>query len=402
MRVCIIGAHLPPVMGGIENHIWELASGLAEAGDDISVIGHLEPGQEKIFKNTRAEKGFKVFREGRNLFMRRPSRALNKVSRVLSENRRNRFDIIHAHQVIPEGTLGGFISGTLKTPLVITAHGAILNDASSLFKRPFLKLGFSRAYAVIAASSELGERCVKGGAEKEKVRVFPNAVDTGAFCPGLSGRAVRERYGIGPGEIVVLSLRRITPKTGIQYLVRAAPRILEKERNIRFIIAGESPAGEPDLRARLIRETEDAGVSERFIFPGTLQQKEVPEYIAACDFALFPSLAEATSIAALEVMASGKPVIASRVGGLPEIITDGYNGILVDFDRADSSYRDYGLSEEAVKRLISAVLLLAGSPEKRKSLGENAAGVVRREFSWKRYIEKIRALYREAAAHKFT
>lgn len=135
------------------------------------------------------------------------------------------------------------------------------------------------------------------------------------------------------------------------------------------------------------------GIKDKFIFAGSVDQKDVPSYIAASDFAVFPSLAEATSIAALEVMACGKPVISSSVGGLPEIIENGKNGLLVDFDTKESLYHDYGLSEASLKNLENAIVKLAGSEKLRKEMGGNAGKIVKNKFSWDSYSEKVVSIY---------
>lgn len=392
MNICILGAHLPPVMGGIEVHVWELARNLAGRGHVIFLVGHTEDAlQLPLFEK---KDGVNIYRVGFLRGMRRVSRAFNIFKTVSELHKKHNIDILHAHQVCPAGILGAYIKTAKKIPLVITSHGAVLNDSKSLTKRPLLKFAFKKASHIIAASRELSDTCISAGADDSKLSVVSNAVDINKYNPGIEPGVIRDRYGIRKDEIVVLTLRRLTPKTGVQYLIKVSPYIVNRVPDINFLIAGDSPSGEKNLKEELIRRVKETGLEDKYIFAGSVSQEDVPKYIAAADFAVFPSLAEATSIAALEVMACGKPVVASNVGGLPEIIINGENGLLVDFDTKESSYTDYGLSEDSLKNLEKAIVKMAQDEEMRKEMGLNARRIVESEFSWDKYIDKIETIYR--------
>jgi glycosyltransferase involved in cell wall biosynthesis len=178
------------------------------------------------------------------------------------------------------------------------------------------------------------------------------------------------------------------PKTGVQYLIEAARKVIVYYDKVKFLIIGDGP-----LRSELESKVRISKLEKYFIFKGTIPNTEVQRYINIADFSVFPSLAEATSIAALEVMSCGKPVVSSNVGGLPEIIKNEYNGILVDFIKTDSDYSDYGLSKEVIDKLADAIIYMLKEDEKRIEMGQNARNFVVNNNSWESYVNKILEVY---------
>ena len=123
---------------------------------------------------------------------------------------------------------------------------------------------------------------------------------------------------------------------------------------------------------------------------------KIYEYIISSDIAVFPSLAEATSIACLEVMACGIPVVASDVGGLPEIIQHGETGMLVKFHLAASTFEDPGLDVSIIDDLAQTIFSLLANDDLRLKIGQQAASYVRNNHTWDIYGEKIEDLYKHA------
>jgi glycosyltransferase involved in cell wall biosynthesis len=146
-------------------------------------------------------------------------------------------------------------------------------------------------------------------ARDRRVEAITNGVETDRFFPTQPTRPPRD------GERVILVPRRLFPKNGVEYLIRAVPEIREEIPKVRVLIVGDGPE-----RSRLVELARELGVSDRIEFLGAAPHEAMPGLLASGEIAVFPSLMEATSVAALEAMACGKAVLATEVGGLPEIV----------------------------------------------------------------------------------
>jgi D-inositol-3-phosphate glycosyltransferase len=162
------------------------------------------------------------------------------------------------------------------------------------------------------------------GADSGKVAVIPPGVDPGRFRP-LDQAACRRRLGLGD-ERVLLYVGRLERLKGVDILLRTVQQ-LEHPAGVKLLIVGGG-ANSPELE-RLKRMSRDLGIESRVRFMGSLPQGELPAYYNAADVCVLPSYYESFGLAALEAAACGKPVVASRVGGLPSVVLDGRTGYLI-------------------------------------------------------------------------
>jgi len=393
MKLGIITTHLPPIMGGIEVHCENLAVTLAELGHDVVLYGSLEPSQDASMA-VEHRKGDLVIRRvpaAASAWLRRPSRYRN-LKRVLQADHEVRpFDILHAHQLYPVGVAASRLAQQLGTRLIITEHGSILDDHRVWWKRTLIRRAAKRATAIITASRELAGVVAKTGVPAELIHSMPNAIAPERFEVADDGGSARRRFGARPEDFIAMTVRRLYPKNGVQYAVRAVPQCLEDIPNFRLIVVGDGP-----LRSELERLVKELDIEENVRFLGILPNKEIPSLMQAADVGVFPSLAEATSIAALEFMAVGTPVVASKVGGLPEIVRDGETGFLFDIGFTASRYDDPGLPPWATANLADAIA--RSSRSNLTAMGEEAKSFVREQFSWDAYARQLdERFYREAS-----
>jgi D-inositol-3-phosphate glycosyltransferase len=241
----------------------------------------------------------------------------------------------------------------------------------------------SLADRIVAATSlesqELAWYC---GAAADRVRRIPCGVDVEVFSPGSAATA-RARLGLGGGH-VLLFVGRPAPIKGLEVLLRAVALLRPgdpRAAGLRLVIVGGDADAERDAeRARLRDLAEAIGVGGMVEFTGPRPQTELPDYYRAADVVLVPSHHESFGMAALEAMACGAPVVASRVGGLASTIQDGVTGVLVP-------PRD----EVA---LASAIAALLADDERRRALGERAARWAQ-SFAWPSVARALIDLYEE-------
>jgi len=309
---------------------------------------------------------------------------------ILRLNRKHAVSIIHAHRANAAGLAAAIASHFSRLPIVLTVHGSdVLTYGSKVWAKPFVNVAIGRAAAIIAPSVELADACLTLGSDANKVEVWANAVDIERFQPMAKNEKLARKLGISDSHTVALCLRRLVPKTGVQYLVEAAHIVAKHNRSIRFVIVGDGP-----LYPQLQQRVHELGIDDLFIFVGAVPNEMVEEYISLSNFAVFPSLTEATSIACLEVMAAGKPVIVSDVGGLPEIVEHGKTGLIVPFELGEGSlYVDLGLSDNALAELASSIIRLADAPAFCSTVGRAARRAVAEKYSWAQYAERLEHLY---------
>ena len=223
-------------------------------------------------------------------------------------------DVVHA-QAFPSLLPCALALAGMSTPLVCTIHTShFLRLAANPVIAPALGKLIELSDYNFAASKEIADVGESLG-PTISVEVLVNGVETGIFRPveGAIPRADGRRRLVVP--------RRLFPKNGVEYFVRALPMIVAGA-DVDVIVIGDGPE-----RKRLEALASELGVGDRIEFLGARPHAEMPGLLCSGDMAVFPSLVEATSVAALECMACGLPVAASAVGGLPQIVGDSVGGL---------------------------------------------------------------------------
>jgi glycosyltransferase involved in cell wall biosynthesis len=162
-----------------------------------------------------------------------------------------------------------------------------------------------------------------------RVVVNPVGSDLTQFDPSkVSRRDARIRFGLAENDPAIGVLGRLDPQKGQEVLLRAAPEILKHTPSARFVIAGDETVGEQGYKSRLVELARELNIENSVVFhPFT---DDVPEFMAAIDVFALPSFAETFGYVLIEAMAMEKPIVATNAGGVPEIITDGKTGLLVE------------------------------------------------------------------------
>lgn len=233
---------------------------------------------------------------------------------------RRRVSILHAHNVAPL-VYGGFASrlGWRRPTVVYSEHNQIYSAPRSA-RRKFI-FYIRLADQVVAVSHDLERTLARKVFPTGRVRVIHNGIDGSRFAMA-DGAAVRQELDVADDDVLIGSGVVLSKQKGIPYLLEAAKGVLAKEPRARFAIAGDGP-----LRTQLEATAARMDLGDRFRFLG--YRSDMPRIISALDVYVLPSLWEGLPLALLEAMAMGKPVVATRVGGNPEIVEDGVNGFIV-------------------------------------------------------------------------
>jgi glycosyltransferase involved in cell wall biosynthesis len=305
VKILMHCVYYPPEVGGLESHVHFLCRALVERGHQVDVVTSRSMPDTDPFEKRDGVSVWRTWFPGKST-SGWIAHAAGSLPRAIAASRGA--DVLHAQafQSIPPLQTVRAIRGT---PLVATWHTShFLKLAMRPGWRELLGRMVSSVDVNLAASREIadvGMRLAPG----HRVEPVTNGVETSIFAPvaaSLVPPTGRRRRIVVP--------RRLFKKNGVEYAVRALPLIAERF-DVEMVLVGDGP--ERDALERLGGEL---GVGERLRFLGVQAHRDMPGILCSAELAIFPSLMEATSVAALECMACEVPVAASNVGGLPEIV----------------------------------------------------------------------------------
>jgi glycosyltransferase involved in cell wall biosynthesis len=357
--------------GGAENLIRMTAPRLRDAGFAVTVAA-LKEGRGAMAAGVEAAGVPFVSFGGR---ARYDPRALVRLRRALLAGR---YDILHAHLFLANvaARVAGHFAGV---PVVITSH----HDTDLWMRAPHRlveRLTAKWSDRIVTCSEAVRRYAIeRHGLPAARVRTLRNAIEVPAAPAGEAERAAARRdLGADDGDIVIATLGRLDePKKGLAIFLEAAATVAAAEPRARFALVGDGPA-----RADLERQAETRGLGGRLVFAG--ERRDVFGVLAGVDIFVQPSLWEGFGLTVIEAMAAARPVVASRVGGVPEALRDGVDGLLVP------------PGEPAA--LAQAILRLARDPDLRGRFGSAGRARARSEFGLDGLVDATIAMYDELLA----
>ena len=323
----------------------------------------------------------------RPLYAMAPVVAASMLTRSNGVAKAGCIDVVHAHWVVPNGPIAALTAARHHLPLVISLHGSDISVAQrSAWMGRAARWTFGRASAVTAPSEDLIDRARSLGATGD-LEVIPYGGDPDAFRvePSVAAR-VRERLGVSSSDVLVLAIGRFVHWKGFGDLVDAVRLARSSGSPVRLVLVGDG-----DLRDDLHAQVRSAHLEEHVSFVGMAARGDVPEYLGAADIIAVPSVhydgyVDGLPNVALEAMAAARPVIATRVGGLPQVIRDGENGLLVD--------------ERDPVALARAIATLAGDAQQRAAIGAAGRERVRTELDWDVVADRFVQVYERACRNR--
>jgi glycosyltransferase involved in cell wall biosynthesis len=334
----------------------------AQAGSFFDALRTAGVSHEKLFVNTNPIKHWNAF---------------TNIADTIGIFKRRGFDLIHSH-----GYRANMIALTIAKcfglPVVSTCHGFINTDRNlRAYNRAdaFLLRYFTR---VIAVSGRIKDELVAAGVSEPRIDVVTNAVaETVDADDRRARREVRQQLAVADDDFVFGFAGRLSEEKGVEYLVRAAQVLAQERPSSRLVILGDGP-----LAGALEQSVRAVGLSRAIQFVGF--QSDTARWYSAMDAFVLPSLTEGTPMALLEAMACRLPVIATAVGGVPAILSDHENGILIP--PADHA------------ALLDAMRVVANDPALRARLSNGAIGVVRERYGVEAWKDGIRRVYASAVS----
>lgn len=281
-------------------------------------------------------------------------------------------DVIYAHWILPGGLIGSILSYLLHIPLVVHLHGSdvFVSEHYKIF-RPFVKYILNSASKIIACSNNLANRIKHIG--EGDLEVIPYGVDIDIFFPNEKNNYLESKRD---RPKLITAVGRLVNKKGFKYLIIAAEKVIKLYPQCRFQIIGDG-----DQRSELVELSNSLKLSKNIVFLGNIPWNQIPDILRKTDIFVLPSIidekgnVDGLPVVLLEAMSSGCAVIASKVAGVPDVITDGVNGILVE-PKNDN-------------QLSQAIISLISNDELRIKLGESARDKVKSDYSWDIIVKRI-------------
>lgn len=396
MKIAVITSSYPRFPGdGTAPFIKSIAENIAKLGHTVHVIAPYDP-LVKSYDCTSPvnmhwvkyfwPNSLNLIGHGRSLkgdaklaslsFLLIPFYLLFGTIKTLRVCKTHNIDVLQVNWVLPNGPIAYIVSKLLKIPYMLSLHGSDIYVARK--NVIFTKIGSAiirEASSITACSTELKDAAIKLGAG-DKVNLLPWGANPDDFSPASYSNDLRKKY-LGDSEgSLVLAVGRLVYKKGFDVLISAWNIIVNKFPDAKLIIGGEGP-----LQPQLERQAKELGIDSSVIFIGRIDWRDMPKYLASADIFVLPSIKDkfgnmdGLPTVLLEAMSSGTACVASDIGGVPLVIRNWENGVLV-------CSNDVGALANAINRLLVDRRL-------RTSIGSMARDSIVNNFTWLNIARKI-------------
>jgi len=392
LKICFVSPEYFPISGGTGAYVYYLSRKLQKLGHDVHVVARHSVDSTEIIDGVNVN-----YVRGVGNPLTRYWRFARSASKKLEELNRNfGFDVVHANLplvpsfAIPKESVKVLIStvhSTWKGEAEAIKYGSRrkLNPNEKLMLRfnsllrSYEKKLMKRSDALIAVSlytrNELTELY---DVDEEKIHVIYNGVDTQKFKPNRDRVGLRLELGLEKEQKTILCVGRLYYRKGITTLLQSIPKVVQKFEDVKFVISGK---GFKKNEEKLRKLAEKLKIKESVMFLGYVPDEKLPDLYAASDIFVLPALYENFPFAILEAQSTGLPVISTKVGGIPEFLTNNKNGLLVE----------PGDPEQLAQR----IMILLEDPELAEELGRRGRKLVEEKFAWPLIASKVVDLYHE-------
>jgi glycosyltransferase involved in cell wall biosynthesis len=366
-RISVVEILATGSSGGAQEHLWSLVTGIDQTRYDVCVVA---------LSNGHAVR--RLQRSGVPVMIIDEADDAIATGALAAHLARIQPDVIHNHMYRAEivGTKAALsleAAGYPRPYVVSTVHSSRVRSPEDRAELRRLTPSMDR---LIAVSNAIVRKLEDEGRTGAPVSLIYNGVDLDRYDHQEPCCTLREEYGMEPGAHLVGVIARLEPEKGHPTLIDAWPRVLRSCPDAYLLVVGEG-----SRREALERQVADLGIGHRVVFTG--RRDDVPAVTAALDIAVLPSYREAQGLSVLEAMALSRPVVASNVGGIPEMIRDGVTGLLVPPHDAEA--------------LADAIASLLRDHQLADTIGRAGHDLVQRRFCLEQMIAAVEEIYDEGA-----
>jgi len=380
-KLCVVTHTFLPHVGGIEKVVYEQCKRLMRKQFEPTVVTHRNYTAKNYVVDGIGVKCYNAVNIGFRLGIPYAIPQISSFKTFLEAVKAS--DLIHAHgHPYPSSLIAAKIAKKYGKPVVLTQHNTFIEYENSLWDHvewlndcAIGREALKASDRIVVVSNATRNYVLSLGADPKKVCVLHNGVDVDRFKPLAGVRdEMRKKLGIPKASRVVLTVRRIVYKNGVDTLIDSAEKSIRKNPRLVFLVVGKGPDFEK-VKEKIVQ----LGIQENFRLIGFVSDDDLPFYYNAADFFVLPSKSgEGLPLVALEAMACGLPIIATNVGGISEIMKEEC-GKLVPPNSPD----------------VLAEAILEFSRRDLASLRRDLRVMVEQEHSWDRNVEKLIEIYEE-------
>ena len=384
LRICHVITRM--IVGGAQENTLLTIRGHREAGQECELVTGPSPGREGELLKQSVNTGLKVtvFPElVRELEIVNDLKAYFRLKRYFKENR---FDVVHTHSS-KAGIIGRFAARAAKVPVVVhTVHGQAFHPHERWYKN-FLYILLERLAArkcdrIYAVAQAMIDQCVAARvAKREKYRVVYSGMDTARFAEARRDPELRKRLGIPEKARTIVTVARLFPLKGYEFVLPAAERLIAKYPDTHLLIVGDGP-----MHDELQEKIAAAKLTEHFHFAGLVPPDKVADYLAQGELLWHLSLREGLPRAVVQSLACGIPAVGFALDGTPEVLENGRTG--------------FAVTPESVDAVVEATTTCWDDEALRAQMGAEGRRRVLEQFDWRRMAEILLREYRELFAAK--
>ncbi|MBF0989001.1 MAG: glycosyltransferase family 4 protein, partial [Clostridiales bacterium] len=387
MKILMLTWEYPPrVVGGISKVVYDLSHKMVKEGNEVTVITYKEGDNVKYYEN---DKGVEVYRVDN--YMIRPNNFIDwimqlnfnmitKANEIINKN--GKFDVIHAHDWLVAYSAKS-IKESYNIPLISTIHATesgrnsgIHDETQRYINDSEWMLTYESSEVIVNSNYMKNEVQRLFGLPYDKINVIPNGVNLQLFSNVNIDYDFRRQYAMD-NEKIILYVGRLVYEKGIQNLIAAMPKVLDRYHDSKLIICGRG-----GMIDELREQVKYLGIENKVYFAGYCDSKKMQKMYKCADVAVFPSTYEPFGIVAIESMLSGTPTIVSDVGGLNEIIEHGVTGMKSYAGNANS--------------IADSVLALLFDPKLCANISQNAIKKVKENYNWSKITDSTYYVYQLA------
>jgi len=393
-KICFISPEYWPLTGGTGSYIYYLSNQLQKNGYPLHIVTganqtkdlHVNPQLDVSFLKIPKTPIIKSF-----MLAAQSSQKLKTIQKTAQ------IDITHPQLPL---TPNFAVPPNFGKTLVCTVHSTWKGEAQAIAGEPYMRLNANekflvganrflrffeegmmhRAQKIIAVSHfTKWELTTYYNIPPNKIQVIHNGVNTKKFQPPTNKHKIKKELGLNPNDIAILSVGRLYARKGLFNLIEAIPSVIKRFPNAKFIISGKGQSSE---MTKLHTHAEHLGVKSHILFTGYTPDKDLPKLYQAADIFAFSTFYEHHPFAILEALSTGLPVITTTVGGIPETIQTGKNGLLVP--------------PFSSQQFSTALLYLLEHPMEATEMGIKARQTVVERLDWSIVVKDAMKVYDEA------
>ena len=350
-------------IGGTENYLLTLVK---EQKNKFNIsVGYLK--ERSIIGEKLEEAGIKVYK-------------LNSLYKIYRFIKTQKIHILHTH-LYRANILGRIMGKIASVPIIISSQQSI--DDWKKFYHVWMDRFTARFADCIISNSEAAKDVLscRDKVNEKKINVIYNGVNINDFNPKLKSNFSKKEWGLEQQDFVVGSVLRLHREKGVDYIPKIVMRVKEKIPGIKFLVVGDGP-----LKEKIEEEIKKLSLNKNIIMAGWISPENIPSVLSFFDLFFLPSQEESFPQAVLEAMAMGKPVVATKVGGVSEAVLDGITGKLVSPDDPSA--------------LAECIVWMFNHREERIKMGEEGRKRVVNLFSMDKMISRTQKIYNDLIKNK--